>query len=171
MAQMNIELSDLGITRKEKEESDDISWNREPDIMPELKVDCWCPAQFEDSHVAYTNRVCGDMINRRIRGINNDKDTNERLRRLDLRPTEDLDKLVEKITQRKVYTERKEVYNSYNSFITQKTSYTLFISALVLLIPGLLWWKISPSVWCGFNVEKTLNMAQQAQYGELEARQ
>ena len=156
---------------------EDFPWNRDPDIMPELQVNCWCPAQFESSHVAYTNRVCGNKINRHIRGLEEggiygdvkfvpprtSKPMPEKMDRK-------FDDTGKNVTERKVYVNRRKVYVGYNAFITHKVSFLFFVFALVLLIPSLLWRKISASIWCGVNIDKTLDMLRVAQSYELEAR-
>ena len=81
-----------------------------------------------------------------------------------------MENIVKNVTERKVYVNRRDVFVRYNAFITQTTSFLLFEFALVLLIPSLLWRKISSSIWCGVNIDKTLDMLRMAQSYELEAR-
>ena len=141
-------------------------WNQDPDVIPELKANCWCPAQFELSQVTYSNRVCANKINRFIRGLSEDSVSSDRggfPQFPEVEPNKRLDETVKSITQRRVYIQRKDVFDRYNAFITLRTNFLLFVFGLVLLIPSLMWWKLSPSVWCGMNIDKTLDMLHWAQ--------
>ncbi|GFN91994.1 pannexin 7 [Plakobranchus ocellatus] len=135
---------------------------KKPDILPELKADCWCPAQFEPSHIAYTNAICANQMNYAIRGMDGKTDV-----LVTVGPdSEDqdikFDKLVKKITQKEVYLNRSTVIDNYNALLTRRSYFILFVFAVLLLVPCLIWEMLS-SVSSRLNIDKTLNTLRLAQ--------
>ncbi|GFR66216.1 pannexin 10 [Elysia marginata] len=143
------------------DEEENVPWDRDPDIMPILKAKCWVPSIMEDHHGDYTDNVCGNHINRVIRG--KEKQVRKRSKNI-------LDDKIQQVRQRRAYFNRKSIFGSYNAIVSYRMSFLLFIFAMVLLFPSLLWWKLSPSIWCGLNIDKTLDLLQQIQTSEPDAR-
>ncbi|RUS70768.1 hypothetical protein EGW08_021470 [Elysia chlorotica] len=181
LGQLNKHLLDQGQKEDagDREEDEGIPWNQDPDILPDLTVNCWCPAQFEPAQVAYTNSLCASNINRYIRGLdleqNSDKDEPHPRGRVDVEADEvtvsgSVAESLRNMTQRKVYRQRKDVFDRYNHFVTRKTSFLLFVFGLVLLAPSLMWWKLAASTWCALNVDTTLDTLRHAQSCEPDVR-
>ncbi|GFN89439.1 pannexin 7 [Plakobranchus ocellatus] len=135
---------------------------KKPDIMPELKADCWCPAQFESAHIVYTNTICANQMNYAIRGMDGKTDVHISVT---FDPEEEdikFDKLVKNITQKEVYLNRSTVIDNYNALITRRSYFILFVFALLLVVPSLIWEMLS-SVSSRLNIDKTLNTLRFAQ--------
>ncbi|GFO24852.1 hypothetical protein PoB_005135700 [Plakobranchus ocellatus] len=72
------------------------------------------------------------------------------------------DKLVKKITQKEIYLNRSTVIDNYNALLTRRSYFILFVFALLLLVPSLVWEMLS-SVSSRLNIDKTLNTLRLAQ--------
>ncbi|GFR66214.1 pannexin 7 [Elysia marginata] len=146
----------------DKEEK--VPWDTDPDIMPWLTAKCWLSFGLERAATVYAHHVCANVVNRLIRGAGNESKDEKVIAHKNFEET------MRGVAQREVYVNRKVIFGSYNAIISYRMSFLLFIFAMVLLFPSLLWWKLSPSIWCGLNIDKTLDLLQQIQTSEPDAR-
>ncbi|GFN79678.1 innexin [Plakobranchus ocellatus] len=127
------------------------------------KAKCWCPVEFTHNMVEYTNAVCGAAFNLRIQGI--DPATRNLGASLydvsfsDLIPVSAGDLKNKEFLPQKESSEflrlKQEKTDKAWHFIHVKTPFVLFLFAICLTIPHLVWILMSGLVG-GVNVDKTL---------------
>ncbi|GFN79675.1 pannexin 8 [Plakobranchus ocellatus] len=166
--------------------------------VPSLNYEaqCWCPSQFTHNMVEYTNAVCGAAFNLRIQGIDpatrnlgvslydisfsdlipvsaGDHKDKEFMPRVSNEtqsetPTINIQTPTQKESSEFLRLKQEKTDKAWH-FIHVKTPFVLFLFAICLTIPHLVWILMSGLVG-GVNVDKTLLSAMSAGRLDYDSR-
>ncbi|XP_012939529.1 uncharacterized protein LOC101847733 [Aplysia californica] len=121
---------------------------------PTFQAKCWCPAQFESSHVEYANSVCSKWYTEAFqRGTLGENLWNPYSRGL-VRMSE-VDEDVANVSSTPAPN------TNHRHFASVTAPLLLFVFALLIKLPHLVWYLMS--TFCPVNIKKTLHTADHAQ--------
>ncbi|GFR61199.1 innexin [Elysia marginata] len=147
--------------------------------MPKFRAKCWCPAQFTASMVAYTQAACGGAYNLALQGIDPGSQGGEaKLFAGVYEPPKfpvdhsktDFLSLEGQLKVPFVDNIKTQVkLDNARHFIYVKTPFVLFLLAVCLKIPHVVWTLLSSLVG-GINIDQTLTSAKAGSRLDHESR-
>ncbi|RUS85059.1 hypothetical protein EGW08_007196 [Elysia chlorotica] len=144
--------------------------------IPRFEAQCWCPVEFTGSMEAYAQATCGAAYNLALQGVDaGDESIGASLYDIPMDNLIPRDKSnfkfkpnviksgastpeVKVNNPQSLYTKQREKRDSARYFISTKTPFALFLLAICLKIPYLVWSLLS-TLAGSINIDQTLSSA------------
>lgn len=147
-----------------------VSQQQQLATTPKVKARCWTPKDFTSAYVQYADEYCADVANGLLNGVKSSRTLYELT---DSAEAIDELNLTSVAVSRKGYFENfeiqraqqkknEEVRTSTRELVDFRSPVLLFLLALCLKLPYILWSLFSSAMTSGINVDQTLESCVEA---------